>query len=113
MPGKYVKISIDSDDVKNQIDKLLKEGYDSFLSLNINCSFKCIAALNKLGVVIPEEARMISFDDSDMFEYVNPPISALACSGLELNSKTQIIAIKLKRFIIKLKFEIEDLVKNF
>ena len=85
---KYVKISIDSDDVKNQIDKLLKEGYDSFLSLNINCSFKCIAALNKLGVVIPEEARMISFDDSDMFEYVNPPISALRQPVSEMGIQT-------------------------
>lgn len=74
---RYVKISIDSDDVKNQMKKLIDDGFDSFLSLNIICSFKTIAALNQLNVAIPKEARMISFDDSDMFDYVNPPISAL------------------------------------
>lgn len=74
---RYVKISIDSEDVKNQMKDLIKDGFDSFLSLNIICSFKTIAALNRLNVSIPKDARIISFDDSDMFEYVNPPISAL------------------------------------
>lgn len=74
---RYVKVSIDSDDAKDQIEELIKDGFDSFLSLNIICSFKTIAALNKLKVKIPQEARIISFDDSEMFEYVNPPISAL------------------------------------
>lgn len=84
----YTKISNELDEAVKQIDELIKSGVDSFLSLNIICTFKTIAALNKLKVKIPEDARIISFDDSDMFDYVNPPISALRQPVSEIGSQT-------------------------
>lgn len=73
----YVELSLDLEEATKQIIKLLEDGTDSFLPLNIICAFKTIAALNKLNVQIPAKARIISFDDSDMFNYLTPPISAL------------------------------------
>jgi len=82
----YVELSLDLEEATSQITNLLENGTDSFLPLNIICAFKTIAALNKLNVAIPTDVRMISFDDSDMFNYLTPPISALRQPILELGT---------------------------
>ena len=73
----YIDINDDQKEIDTLIAKELKQGADSFVSLNNKCTLPTIAALNKAGVSIPNDVRLISFDDSDSFGYMNPPISAL------------------------------------
>jgi LacI family transcriptional regulator len=72
---------LDLTDDQTEIDKLiaeeLKKGADAFITLNNKCTLPALAALNKAGATIPDQVRIISFDDSDSFGYMNPPISAL------------------------------------
>ena len=46
------------------------------MALNNRCTLPTLSALKKAGVNIPNEVRLISFDDNEAFEYMNPPISA-------------------------------------
>lgn len=63
--------------IVEMIKKELKSGADSFLPLNNRVAFKTLAALKQLNVNIPKDVRLISFDDSEAFEYMEPTISAL------------------------------------
>ena len=64
-----------------EIDVLIKReldnGADSFLPFNNQVVFKTLAALKKFNVKIPQEVRLISFDDNEAFAYMEPAISAL------------------------------------
>jgi LacI family transcriptional regulator len=74
------EISAISDLKKDAIDvigKMHKNGIDSFVSLNNRVALTTVGALNELGIAIPQNARVISFDDSDAFAYFAPPITAL------------------------------------
>lgn len=73
----YVVASHDTNEAKKQMKELIEDGFDSFLCLNIMCTFKALRCLNELKINIPNDVRLISFDDSEMFDYLNPPISAL------------------------------------
>lgn len=59
--------------IKRELDK----GADSFLPLNNQVAFKTLAALKKFNVKIPKDVRLISFDDNEAFQYMEPTISAL------------------------------------
>jgi len=72
----YLDLSSDQTDIDKQIAAEIKKGTDSFVALNNKCTLPTLSALKKAGVRIPEEVRLISFDDSEAFEYMNPPISA-------------------------------------
>lgn len=72
----YLDLSNDQEQINIQIAEELKNGTDSFVALNNKCTLPTLAALNKAGVKIPSEVRLISFDDSEAFGYMNPPISA-------------------------------------
>ncbi len=73
----YLDVSSDQDEIDRQIAMEIGRGTDSFVALNNKCTLPTLSALNKLRVPIPDKVRLISFDDSDSFEYMNPPISAL------------------------------------
>ncbi|MEY3237576.1 MAG: hypothetical protein RI883_1677 [Bacteroidota bacterium] len=66
---------------QEEIDALIKQeldnGADSFLPLNNQVTFKTLAALKKFKVKIPQDIRLISFDDNEAFAYMEPAISAL------------------------------------
>lgn len=72
---------LDLNDEQDQIDELiaqeLKKGTDTFVALNNQCTLPALAALNRAQVSIPDDVRLIAFDDSRSFEYMNPPISAI------------------------------------
>lgn len=70
--------------IKQEIDR----GADSFISLDSKCTFCSLAAFNTLKLSMPNDIRMISFDDSESFEYMNPPISALRQPVNEIGLKT-------------------------
>lgn len=72
---------IDLTSVQGEIDGVIKDqlakGTDAFITLNNMCTLPTLSALHRAGVTIPDDVRLISFDDSESFEYMNPPISAL------------------------------------
>lgn len=84
----YVDLSNNQTEVDKQIAEEIKNGADSFVALNNKCTLPTLSALNKLNVKIPQQARLISFDDSDAFEYMNPPISAVRQPVSEIGSQT-------------------------
>ncbi len=73
----YIDLTENTDDIDKLIADQIKKGTDSFVALNSRCTLPALSALNKAGVTIPGDIRLISFDDSDAFEYMNPPISAI------------------------------------
>jgi LacI family transcriptional regulator len=72
-----IKVSEDVNEFNRIIQDELNKGTDSFLPLNNKSTFKTLAALKKLNVEIPQKVRLISFDDNEAFNYMEPPISAL------------------------------------
>lgn len=77
IPFEYIDISENQDEINLIISEELKRGTDSFVALNNMCTLPTLAALSNANVTIPNDVRMISFDDSRSFSYMNPPISAL------------------------------------
>jgi LacI family transcriptional regulator len=73
----YIDINENQEETNNLITEELKKGTDSFVALNNMCTLPTLAALSHAGVTIPKDVRLISFDDSRSFSYMNPPISAL------------------------------------
>lgn len=73
----YLDLNENQDEIDKLITGEIKQGADSFVTLNNKCTLPTIAALSGAGVSIPKDVRLISFDDSDSFGYMNPPISAL------------------------------------
>jgi len=84
----YVDLSENQEEVNTLIKMELDAGTDSFVALNNKCTLMALAALNNAGVKIPEDVRLISFDDSESFKYMNPPISALRQPIVEIGLQT-------------------------
>lgn len=84
----YLDVSNNQEEIDRQIGLEIQRGTDSFVALNNKCTLPTLSALNKLNITIPDEVRLISFDDSDSFEYMNPPISALRQPVAEIGSQT-------------------------
>lgn len=61
----------------SQIESLLKDGVDSLVALNNKVALYALIALNRLKISLPEQVRLICFDDSEAFSYFTPPITAL------------------------------------
>ncbi len=83
-----IELPNDQTSIDALIKKELDDGTDSFLTLNNKCTLPVLAALKKFNVEIPKNARLISFDDSDSFEYMNPPISALRLPIMDIGLKS-------------------------
>lgn len=73
----YLDLNDDQKEIDTIIQQELSNGADAFVALNNQCTLPALAALNKAGASIPKDVRLISFDDSRSFEYMNPPISAI------------------------------------
>ena len=74
----YIKnLSADEIEINSSIKDLLKKGVDSFIPLNNKVALRTLMSLKQLDISIPKQARIISFDDSEVFSYLTPPISAL------------------------------------
>ncbi|MDH4473743.1 MAG: LacI family DNA-binding transcriptional regulator [Fluviicola sp.] len=80
-----------SDDPKvadEQIQQLLDQGVDSFVSLNNKVALSTITSLKRLKVAIPDQARLISFDDRESFSYFTPAITALRQPIAQIGEET-------------------------
>ena len=73
----FLNLPEDQTEIDSIILSELKNGADSFLPLNNKVTFKTLSSLKKLKVKIPQDVRLISFDDNEAFAYMDPPISAL------------------------------------
>jgi len=73
----FLNLPEDQTEIDSIILSELKNGADSFLPLNNKVTFVTLSALKKLKAKIPQDVRLISFDDNEAFAYMDPPISAL------------------------------------
>jgi LacI family transcriptional regulator len=74
-------------DLETKIKNLKAKNLDSIIALNNKVALQVISALNKNKMNIPKDVRFISFDDSEAFQYVNPPISALKQPIVEIGKE--------------------------
>lgn len=83
-----VELPETQEEINRVIRKELDEGGDAFIPLNNKCTLRVLAAINELGLSIPKDLRLISFDDNETFAYMNPPISALRQPVTDIGLKT-------------------------
>lgn len=76
------------DNLSEKIADLRKKKMDAVIALNNKVALQVISAINELGIKIPDEVSFISFDDSEAFPYLNPPISALKQPIKEIGKET-------------------------
>ncbi|TNE54730.1 MAG: LacI family transcriptional regulator [Bacteroidetes bacterium] len=76
----------DCKDLQARVKKIKK--MDAVISLNNRAALPVIAALNGIGLSIPEDVRFICFDDAQAFQYISPPISALRQPIFEIGKET-------------------------
>ena len=83
-----VDLPVEQDKIDALIEKEIKNGADSFITLNNTCTLPVISSLKKLNIEIPKTVRLISFDDNESFNYMNPPISALKLPITDIGLKS-------------------------
>lgn len=88
IPFKVIELADTQEEINEMVEKEIKEGGDSFIPLNNKCTLRILAAINSLNLSIPDDLRLISFDDSESFEYMKPPISALRQPVTDIGLKT-------------------------
>lgn len=77
IPFHSLALSTTQAERQEQIRMEIEKGTDSFVVLSNKCTLPVFSALQSLGIKIPHDVRLISFDDNEAFAYTNPPISAL------------------------------------
>lgn len=88
IPFEKLCISDDPNVADEQIQQLLDQGVDSFVSLNNKVALSTITSLKRLKVSIPDQARLISFDDRESFSYFTPAITALRQPIAQIGEET-------------------------
>lgn len=77
IPFNYLDIPSGKEEMEKAVIAEIKTGADTFLALNNRCTLPTIALLLENNFNIPDDIRIISFDDCEAFNYFNPQISAL------------------------------------
>lgn len=83
-------VHIPFDDVKNSVNDLLpsllrqSEKFTALFTANNNLAVAALETLNSLGLKIPNDIAMCSFDDIDLFRIINPAITACAQPGKQI-----------------------------
>lgn len=77
VPCDVVIVNESQEEFNKSIRSAIDNGGDSFVPLNNQCTLHMLSAVNALKLSIPSDLKLVSFDDSKSFEYMNPPISAL------------------------------------
>lgn len=88
IPLNVVECAESQEEFNATVEKEIKNGGDAFIPLNNKCTLRMLAAVNALNLSIPKDLRLISFDDSESFEYMNPPISAMRQPITDIGLKT-------------------------
>jgi LacI family transcriptional regulator len=88
VPCEVVTLKGTQEEMNEIIREQVEKGGDSFVPLNNKCTLHVLAAVKKLNLSIPADLKLVSFDDSETFEYMNPPISALRQPVTDIGLKT-------------------------
>lgn len=88
IPYRTLCISENEEQADREIKAMLDSGIDSFIGLNNKVALFTRASLKRLNVSIPEQARLISFDDHESFAYFAPPITALRQPIAQIGQET-------------------------
>lgn len=78
IPFELAMLTEDEQESVEKMKQLIADGVDSFVALNNKVALHAIKALNTLKVEMPNNIRIISFDDSEAFSYFAPPVTALS-----------------------------------
>jgi LacI family transcriptional regulator len=68
------------DGIRKQVPLLLKAPHnvEGLFVVNNNLAVATLECIQEMGLRIPEDVRVVCFDDIDMFKFCNPPITAVA-----------------------------------
>jgi len=77
IPYEILSIGDDHEKVNGQIKAMLANGVDAIVSLNNKVTLNVLGELNDLKLTVPNDVKLISFDDSEAFAYFSPAITAL------------------------------------
>lgn len=77
IPLSFHSVSNDLENNVNLINQLVQQGVSSIVSIANRSTLAFLTALNKTNFILGKDLKLISFDDIEAFEYVNPPVSAL------------------------------------
>lgn len=91
-------LRISSDDTINQeLDNFLKNNptVDGFFSTNDTLAMKLNSRLKKIGKNVPQDIKMIGFDDTPYGEYSSPTLSSVRQNTQQLAQKTVESLLKL------------------
>jgi len=83
-----VKYNDSQEEFNNAIREQVDKGGDSFVPLNNKCTLHMLAAARDLSLSIPADIKLVSFDDSESFQHMNPPISALRQPVIDIGLKS-------------------------
>lgn len=74
-----VRISPDYVSAKTKISKMLEEGcfFDGVFATNDMMALGCIHALEEKGFKIPQDVKVVGFDDISISEFCNPSITTI------------------------------------
>lgn len=77
---KVIRFDHIREDTEQALNELLKDypTTEAIFSGNNSITKACLNVFTKLGLQIPDDMALISFDDPDWFAYANPPITAVA-----------------------------------
>ncbi|MFP4366645.1 MAG: LacI family DNA-binding transcriptional regulator [bacterium] len=64
-------------EINDVVEKIVKESYDIIFFGQNMLGIKGLKILNKLKVKIPEDIAIVSFDNPDVFEFNNPPVTCI------------------------------------
>jgi LacI family transcriptional regulator len=76
--------TIDFTDIRQTVRTVLREliqppyKIDALFSVNNNITVACMEYLNEMGLRIPQDIAIVSFDDIDLFRFSYPTITAIA-----------------------------------
>lgn len=88
IPYEIVELTEDKKENLKKIENMVKDGVDSFVALNNKVALYAINAINTLNYTIPNQVRIISFDDSEAFSYFAPPVTALSQPVMGIGKET-------------------------
>jgi len=72
-----IRVKDSQDEFNRIIADQVNKGGNSFVPLNNKCTLHTLAAVKELGLSVPDDVKIVSFDDSEAFKYMDPPISAM------------------------------------
>jgi LacI family transcriptional regulator len=76
------------ENLSEKIKELKLTGLDAAIALNNRVALQMISVFNEVSYRVPQDIAFISFDDSEAFPYINPPISALKQPIKEIGKET-------------------------